>query len=546
LGSIAASPQIDRIEAVQKLFDEKRWEQVVAVARTSAPREAGIDYYLGVALAQLGQWDQAHSVLLAGQRLYPADARYPIELGGVAFKQKRYAEAARWLRRGMRLNPADSYTADFLATIYFLQGNLEAALKYWNRIGKPQIENVRVEPELRVDPVLLDRAFAFAPADTLTLSDFLATRARVRGLGIFPAFTFHVDARDDGRFDTTFAAQERNGFGKSKLQALLSTFRGIGYQTIYPEYFNLAQSAINIESIVRWDAQKRRAEFSLSGPLGRDPKYRYRVGLDLRDENWDLRRSVQEPSPTLGEFKLRRNAVAGEVSSFPSGRWSWSAGGELSHRDYQGVFAGPQWSRDLLLAKGYELKQVAQLNRELWRVPERRLESSVSISSEVAAVWAAPAQSFERLQTSFAARWSPKMVGDDFTIRQQVRTGKIFGRPPFDELFVLGMERDNDLWMRAHIGTRDGRKGSAPLGRHYFLSNWEIDKQVYHHGFFSAKLSPFLDVGRMDSSVGLGSEKWLYDTGIQLKVRVLGVGFMLVYGKDLRSGRNAFYVTASQ
>ncbi len=254
LGSIAASPQIDRIEAVQKLFDEKRWEQVVAVARTSTPRGAEIDYYLGVALAQLGQWDEAHRVLLAGQRLYPADARYPIELGGVAFKQKSYAEAARWLRRGMRLNPADSYTADFLATIYFLQGNLEAALKYWNQIGKPQIQNVRVEPELRVDPVLLDRAFAFAPANTLTLSDFLATRVRLRGLGIFPAFTFHLDARDDGRFDTTFAAQERNGFGKSKLQALLSTFRGIGYQTIYPEYFNLAQSAINIESMVRWDA----------------------------------------------------------------------------------------------------------------------------------------------------------------------------------------------------------------------------------------------------------------------------------------------------
>ena len=29
---------------------------------------------------------------------------------------------------------------------------------------------------------------------------------------------------------------------------------------------------------------------------------------------------------------------------------------------------------------------------------------------------------------------------------------------------MLGLERDNDLPMRAHIGTRDGRKGSAPGG----------------------------------------------------------------------------------
>ena len=70
---------------------------------------------------------------------------------------------------------------------------------------------------------------------------------------------------------------------------------------------------------------------------------------------------------------------------------------------------------------------------------------------------------------------------------------------------MLGMERDNDLWMRGHVGTRDGRKGSAPLGRNYFLSNWEIDKRIYHNGFFSLKLSPFLDTGKItDPLAGIG------------------------------------------
>src|SRR5713226_4348867 len=57
---------------------------------------------------------------------------------------------------------------------------------------------------------------------------------------------------------------------------------------------------------------------------------------------------------------------------------------------------------------------------------------------------------------------------------------------------MLGLERDNDLWMRAHIGTRGGRKGSAPLGRNYFLSNWEMDKNVYN-GFLEVKLSPLIE-----------------------------------------------------
>ncbi len=34
---------------------------------------------------------------------------------------------------------------------------------------------------------------------------------------------------------------------------------------------------------------------------------------------------------------------------------------------------------------------------------------------------------------------------------------------------LLGLERDNDLVMRAHMGTRDRRKGSAPLGQKLLL-----------------------------------------------------------------------------
>ena len=36
------------------------------------------------------------------------------------------------------------------------------------------------------------------------------------------------------------------------------------------------------------------------------------------------------------------------------------------------------------------------------------------------------------------------------------------------------------------------------------------------------------------------------DTGIQVKVRTLGgLGIVFSYGKDLRSGANAFYLTTS-
>ena len=545
--SAAEAPsQSDHDAAIGKSFDERRWQQVVEHALALPERGADVEYYYGVALAQLGRWDEARAALLRGRLLRPRDERFPVELGGVAFKRKSYAEAVRWLRRATRLSPGDAYTADFLATIFFLQGNLEAALKYWNQVGKPRIASVQVEPGLRVDPVLLDRAFVFAPGGTLLLPDLLTTRARVREFGIFPSFNLRLNARQDGEFDAAFDARELNGWGQNKLEALLSIFRGIGYQTVYPEYFNAARSAINVTSLVRWDEQKRRAEVGLSGPLRGDPRYRYHVGLDVRDEEWELRRSFKGPAPSLGALDLRRSAVNAELTSLRVAGWNWSMGGELSYRDYRNVSAGPGLPLDVLL-EGYQLKHTAEVNRMLWRVPERRFESSAQISSEAGRIWSAQAHTFERLQSSLTTRWLPRMTGDDYAIEQRFRVGKIFGSVPFDELYMLGLERDNDLWMRAHIGTRDGRKGSAPLGRSFFLSNWEIDKNVYNNGFFGVKLSPFLDTGKStDSLAGPGSTKWLWDTGLQAKVRVLGAGLVFVYGKDLRSGNNAFYVMAGR
>src|SRR4029079_1316240 len=136
---------------------------------------------------------------------------------------------------------------------------------------------------------------------------------------------------------------------------------------------------------------------------------------------------------------------------------------------------------------------------------------------------------------SLRFHWFPQYQGDDYEIQHRVKAGKTWGDLPFDELFVLGLERDNDLEMRGHIGTRDGRKGSAPLGRDYFLSNWEIDKNVYGNGLMRLKLGPFLDSGKItDPSSGLGSQTWLWDLGAQAKVQALGVGIVFSYGKDLR------------
>ena len=547
-----ATAQAPSEEQLQKLADSGQWSEIVGELDPVSPRTAAMDYFLGIAFAQLGRLDESQTALEAGRRLAPSDSRFPVELAGIAFKQKNYPRTIRLLRLALRLKPGDSYANDFLGATYFVEGNLEAALKYWNRVGKPQIAGVRADPTPRLSPVLLDHAFAFSPAAQLTLPQLLDSESRVRGLGIFPRFHFNLNARSDGDFDVSFRNQEENGFGDSKVEALVLFFQGIPFQAVNPSYFNLHREAINFTSMFRWDAQKRRIAADFSGPFERGAKYRWQIVTDLRNENWAIRSGFTGPAPVLASFNLRDERVGFNLASNASDRFRWTVGAEGSHRNFRSVDAGTTpaggtYLTPQLLVTGYQLKQHAEVTSNLWRIPERRFVVSAAATSDAGRLWSQPQESFEKLAGSLGWHWFPQMKGDDYETMQQLCAGRTFGQVPFDELFILGLERDNDLPLRAHIGTRDGRKGSAPLGRDYLLENWETNKNIYSNGIIKVQLGPFFDTGRIaDPGAALGSREWLFDIGAQAKLRVLGVGLVFSYGKDLRTGNNAFYLSQLQ
>ena len=151
---------------------------------------------------------------------------------------------------------------------------------------------------------------------------------------------FELSARTDGKFDAVFRARERNGVGNTKAEALMRIFGGVFFQEVTPEYYNVRGSGTNIVSLARWDPDKRRAYAWLSGPLGGDPKWRYRVGADARNENWTVQTSFTGPSTVLGALNQRRESFGAEISRLVGGRLSWSTGFEVSHRDFRNVLAG--------------------------------------------------------------------------------------------------------------------------------------------------------------------------------------------------------------
>ena len=141
----------------------------MALGESAQNPSADFDFYYGSALAQLGRLADAQRAFAAGAGCSRRTSDFRWSWRALLSKQKHYPQAARYLRRALRLDPHDSYGNDFLGTVYFLQGNIEAALKYWNRVNKPQIAEVRTAPAPRVKPALLDRAFTFAPASVVAV-----------------------------------------------------------------------------------------------------------------------------------------------------------------------------------------------------------------------------------------------------------------------------------------------------------------------------------------------------------------------------------------
>jgi hypothetical protein len=188
------------------------------------------------------------------------------------------------------------------------------------------------------------------------------------------------------------------------------------------------------------------------------------------------------------------------------------------------------------------------VQRWLIRFPERRFTLNSKGSGEFGTFFRDPLGRYGRLEGTLAARWLPGARGDDYETQVSLCGGRTIGDVPFDELFTLGFDRDTLLWLRGHRGLQDGQKGDAPLGRNYVLVNAETDKILYHNGIFTVKAGPFVDSGRTyDPSGFFGSPKWLWDTGVETKIRVLGgVQVVFGYGKDLRSGRNSFFTTVTR
>jgi len=435
-----------------------------------------------------------------------------LELASTAFRAKNLPETERHLKSFLRESPEDARANDFLGTTYMLAGNLDAALKYWNRAGKPRLREIHTDPPLQIDPVLLDHAFAFSRAGELQADDYYKTRAQLDSLGVFTRYRFDLTPTDTDSFDMTLRADERSG------PDWLSWLGGLPYQTVYPGWWNLRHRAINVESLVRWDPEKRRASLSVAWPGRISSNLRYRIHSEARDENWQL---------TTASFNLRRTEFGGSADAVLSDTWTWQNGVALTRRSFTTAFT-------TAFEGGTALSYITTLRHVLLRIPERQFTIDSALSAQAGKLFAQSSGRFLKTEGNIGLRWK------DFSTR--LRSGKTFGGAPFDELFVLGVDRESDLRLRGHPATISGRKGAAPVVPGYVLLNNDFEKTVVGKSVVKLSAGPFVDTARVSSQ-----SAWLIDSGIQVKLSILSAfTFTASAGWNIHGGSHAIFIENSR
>ena len=546
---VKATDDTQRLHSVRKLYEQKQWVQVLREAQGPAEQSGDFDFYAGMAFSRLERWREARDAFSKGVKKNPRDARFLTERAGAEYKLGDFRAAKLDLLRALRLDPRSSYVPGFLGTIYLLEGNLEAALKYWNRVEKPRLSSVEAVPSPKIKKTLLDRAITFSPPGILERESFLKANALLENLEVFPQWRMELTpsttSASDDQDRASLRLNERNGWGASLLDGMLSLLRGLPYGTVYPSNYNLNGDAVNFDSLARWDSEKRRLAVSVTFPAFQQPAKRVRIFFDARNENWNLSQTFFGSSTAISDLNMKRYAGGAEVHLVESGRWDLKVGVEGVSREFRNAPAGLSRSAAQFFTNSAGTDGWVGVHRSLIRVPERRYTLEGSAELRAGRNYSEGLGAFGSVKGELQSRWLPKARGDDYEFSATLRGGNTFGEVPLDDLYQLGVERDNDLWLRGHPGTLDGRKGRAPLGRQYLLLNTELNKTVYDGAFLRMQLGPFFDTGAIADSTGLfGSNTWLFDTGVQARIRVLGgVWVVLSYGRDLRRGTGTLYGT---
>lgn len=488
----------------------------------------------------------ARAILLAGREAYPHDERFAVELAGISFLEGQYQDARRWLRKAPQAVRSDDYVREFLGTLYLLDGNTEAALTLWNPLGKPLLADDQIGTSLEtvIRPGLASSAADFTGGQILLREEALRSSRRVAMLDVCGRAPLVLEATANERFHAQIRCLEKSGAGSTLLGTAIMLSRGLAYQAVHLQSPNIGRNAASLRTMVRWDPRKRRAWAEGAIPIAGRADWRLKTFADARHEHWQMRHS---DSGDLNQTFLQTRWETGiAIAAVLGSRSTWENRVSLANRSFtrttglSGVVSAEREAERL--DGGSSVKYAHRIYADLLRLPLQRVFVDAQADGSMER-YMGLSRTVYRGDGNVRLVWYPATRGDDGRTQLRIGAGALRGEAPLTDLYAMGLERDGAVPLRAHIGTRNGHKGSALFGDRFAVANLESQKQVLNAGIVRVALAPFLDAGWTRDPRGLyGARTLQFDAGLQLIAATLaGTEIRLSYGWNLRTGRSAFY-----
>jgi hypothetical protein len=278
-----------------------------------------------VTLARDGHLDEAERGLAAAASLCPSEDRARLELGGIRFLQRRYAEAETLATTALESSPRDETAWELLATSRYLQGDLVGALEAWNQVGRPRTDVIHVEGIERIDHPVVVKRTGLQPRAPITPSDFARAQRRLGEMPTIKNVALNYFPRADGSADVRAALSERRVLPHGAVG-----WAAVGVNAAFRRELRLLVSGPLRQGETwdvryRWRPNRPRVRLAFAAPApGRLP------GILGVEALWE--RQSYEPS----EQPLRedRRRIGLQLSDWLTDRVRWTAGAAAD--DFQG------------------------------------------------------------------------------------------------------------------------------------------------------------------------------------------------------------------
>jgi tetratricopeptide (TPR) repeat protein len=534
--SVAAPAQVEEARRAVDRGDNIQAVNILSDALVNNPT-ADIYLELGAVYTRIMEYQRAEDTLKEGTRRYSQDPRFHNQLADLFLENNDREAAKAELRSTLQVDPNNNYASDLLATIDMSEGEVQSALRSWNKGGRPLINDILHNYYLTFGSWVVRDAVAFHPSGVLYYSQWKTTEARLLATDNFTNAGLEIEPT---RVPDQYNAVVRTTVKTNKLPDIaFDLLKGAPVETTFFNIWNIQNSGVNFNSDYRWEVGRRRADGQFKLPIPLAGLLYLEAGDTWRFERWDLANLLpQYQSEARFDYKSIGPRI--HIKAIPHYRLELGAGFEYRNRNPKGT---------LPVLYVNEHKMGLFTADATLRLVDRRYENRLHLES-------------------FAARRS--IVGDmqfsggtaeldnRVTFSKDTRTsldwmikgGTSRGQLPIEEYFMLGLDTYSVNPLRAHTVSDSGHFGTGPMGTDFALVNTTIERRLATVPFFNTGNIPFVTVKwqaffdgakTWDRSRIFEPGKLLLDTGGGVRFETPTHALNLIYGRSLRDGTNVFF-----